>query len=370
MAATNNSAQTRGAKTKEHKFFLEKLFTAAPVRTEPEEPQKVVVAGLAEARIKKDYPDTFFGRAAAVLRGEISLLFKISMWFLAFTLPFILVFSVGAQFFEASVLDGAYNFMGNIGIGYPGGGDSIAQSLQTLYWNVDEPVFGMLAAAAVIALIGLPGHMYASKRSYYQDYYKSVTRTFFTGIAKFWWQFIVVGLIGIVIGFAMGTSIFWLLSRQAVGQADAGAYCAVVFSFVLGAPLLLYGMVLLPLLISYQLSFRQALKNALVVIANNPVTSILTGLLSAFILVLFGLGTVAGVLVYIIMSVVGCSFVSLMWIALVNRGMVKCTLLNNEKLRRQQYAQKQVQKQQAKAAPVPKKKPQQNAYQNPKKKKK
>jgi hypothetical protein len=371
--ATVQNAQTKNGKARESKFFLGKLFTSAVVRSEPEEPQKIVVAGLAEARVQKDYPETFFGRASAVMRGEIALLFKISLWFLAFTLPIILVFAVGARFFEASVLDGAYNFMGNVGVGYPGGGDSIANSLARLYWEVKEPVFGMMAAAAVIALIGLPGQLYAAKRSYFQNYYKKVTSTFFMGVAKYWWQFLLVGVIGIAVAFGMGTSIFYLLAQQAVGTAGAGAYCAVVFSFLVGAPVLLFGAVLLPLSMSYQLSFKQAFKNVFVIIANNPVTCILAGVLSAVPLIIFGMGTIAGILVYIVMAAVGCSFAALMWIALVNRGMVKCTALYNANLRKQVYTEKQMQKQQVKtaavAAPV-KKKPQQKPYQNPKKKKK
>ena len=101
------------------KLLLAKLYTDAPVRTEPEEPQKILVAGLAEARPVKDYPDTFFGRAFKVFRGELSTLFKSSLFFLLFTIPFIVIFAWFANYFEDLILGGTYNFMANVGIGFP-----------------------------------------------------------------------------------------------------------------------------------------------------------------------------------------------------------------------------------------------------------
>ena len=93
MANNNpNSAYTMPKKPK--KLLLGKLFTDAAVRKEPEEPQKIVVAGLAEARLTKEYPDTFFGRAAAVMRGELSLLFRSTLYFLIFAIPMVLLLTI------------------------------------------------------------------------------------------------------------------------------------------------------------------------------------------------------------------------------------------------------------------------------------
>lgn len=89
------------------------------MRKEPEEKQKVVVAGLVEAHPKKDYPDTFFGRAAAVMRGEMGLLFKSTLFFILFTIPFIVIFAWFAGYFQDLTIGGTYNFMGDVGIVSP-----------------------------------------------------------------------------------------------------------------------------------------------------------------------------------------------------------------------------------------------------------
>lgn len=374
--AIQSTPQQKNARQKERKLLLSSLFVDAPVRVEPEEPQKIVVAGMTEARVQKEYPDTFFGRARAVWRGEMSTMFKASLYFIAFTLPFILVIAVAAGFFESHVMDGTYHFMGDIGIGYPGGGDSISVAVASLYWDVYMPVLFMLAGAAVIASLGMAGHFYTAKRSYFQDYYKRITRTYWLGFAKYWWKFLVTSLFGILIASAMGTSVLYLLQQQTLGIASAGAYCATVFSFLIGAPLLLVPMVMLSLFASYELSYLDAFKNALVIICNCPMMVILTGLLSAVPLLLMILGNIAAIIIYLLMAVAGFNFIALNWTAMANRGMTKCSLIKSQMEKQSAAAQKQ-QKQKvvyAKAGDaqvVQKKKPQnKQPYQNPKKKKK
>lgn len=379
MANVNPNQQKTNAQQaapkRERKLLLSKLFTDAPIRIEPEEPQKVVVAGLVEAKPKKDYPDTFFGRANAVFRGELSTLFKGGLYFILFTLPFILVYAVATGYFQSYVLGTDFNFMGNIGVGYPGVSDNIAEVTSRLIWEVREPIFLMLGGAGIIASIGMAGVFYSAKRSYFQDYYKRVTRTYFIGIAKYWWQFLLVSAIGIFIALGMGTSIFYLLSRQAVGAAGAGEYCAVVFSFLIGAPLLTVPMVMLPLTVSYEASFADTFKNALVIIFNCPISVAITGLLSALPLLMLCAGNVIAIIVYILMALAGFSYVALNWIGLVNRGMVKCAaikLMENKRaaVNNSKQKQKVIYAKAESVQPAEKKKKPQQQYQNPKKKKK
>ena len=68
-----NQNQTGKASGREPKFLLGKLFVDADVVVEPEEPAKIVVAGMAEARIKREYPEGQFKKAAAVLSPAIPL---------------------------------------------------------------------------------------------------------------------------------------------------------------------------------------------------------------------------------------------------------------------------------------------------------
>lgn len=375
-----NQTATKNSPTAAKKLLLGKLYTDAPVRVEPEEPQKVLVAGLAEARPVKDYPDTFFGRAMKVFRGEFMTLFKSSLFFVLFTLPFIVIFAWFAGYFENLTLGGVYNFMGDIGVGFPGGGDSLAESVARLYWEVNEPVMLMLGATLIIGSLGLSGNFYCAKRSYFQNYYSKTVKTFWMGFARYWWMFLVTVTVMVLIGCAMGTSIIYLLQQQTLNTAGAGAYCAVVFSWIFGAPLLLVPMVMLSLFATYELTFFQAFKNALVLIVNNPIMVAIVGILSALPLVLIAVaGTTVGIVLFIVMVLAGCNIYALAFVAMANRGMTKCHILKTENEKAELQKQRQAAKKNARseyvganggAAQKKAKQQPKQVYQNPKKKKK
>lgn len=379
--ANNNVNSAYARPEKPAKLLLGKWFTDAPVKTEPEEPQKIVVAGLAEARPVKEYPDTYFGRAAKVMRGEFSLLFKSALYFLIFAAPFLVIFAWFAGYFENITMAGNYNFMGDIGIGFPGGGDSISQSIASLYRNVKMPVFAMYGACFLFGSLGLSGLFYCAKRSYYQDYYKNFSKQYWSGFAKYWWKFFVSALVMVIIGLCMIESILYLLEQQTLGTASAGAYCAVVFSWIIGAPLLCVPMVMMGLFTSYELSFIRCFKNAIVIIANNFIMVPIVGVISCAPLALCAVNTFLGIVITVAMMLFGCTFTALCWIALADRGMVKCHNRKVEQEKTAQYEQRKAEKQNRKAnnpyangtapkKPTQKKKQQQKPYQNPKKKKK
>lgn len=376
--ANNNTNSAYSLPEKPKKLLLAKLFTDAQVRKEPEEKQKIIVAGLVEAHPQKEYPDTFFKRAAAVMRGEMSLLFRSALFFLLFTVPFIVIYAWFAGYFQNLVVGGTYNFMGDIGIGFPGGGDSIAVSVANLYRNVKMPVMAMYGACLLFASLGLSGLFYCAKRSYYQDYYKNFAKTFWMGFAKYWWKFFLSGLFMVVVGLGMVESILYLLEQQTLGTAGAGAYCAVVFTWLFGVPLILIPVTMMGLYTSYELTFGQCFKNALVIIANNLVIVPLVAIISAVPLGLLAVNNFLGFIIYAAMSLIGCTFMALCWIAMVDRGMVKCHNRKLEQEKTVQIEQRKAAKQnpyanaQGKANAARKKKnnAQKQPYQNPKKKKK
>ena len=148
--------------------------------------------------------------------------------------------------------------------------------------------------------------------------------------------------------------------------------------WVLGIPLLAIPMIMMGLFTSYDLTFGQCFKNALVIIANNAVFTTIVGVLSAAPLALLSVNKTLGVIISIAMALIGCTFMALCWIALADRGMVKC---HNKKVaqdKTEKYEQRKAAKQNPyangaqKAQNAGQKKKNQPAkpYQNPKKKKK
>lgn len=300
-------------------------------------------------------------------------------------LVFILVFVVAQPFFENYVMGSGYNF-NNFGvIAYPVV-DSISGATARLYWEVYQPFLMMLAGAGIIVAPFIAGLFYCAKRAYHQDFYKKVTRTFFMGFAKYWWKFLITATVGILIALAMGTALIWHLQQQQLGTASAGSVVAVVFSFLIGAPLLTVPMVMMSLFTTYGLSLKNAFKDALVVIANNPFMTIICGIMSAAPLLLLMINQIFAIIICVAMLLAGFTFWAQCWVAMADRGMTKCKLLKiytDKKNAIVLRAQKGNASKGAKAAPaatdgaasapakpVAKKPNQPRPYQNPKKKKK
>ncbi len=376
---TNNKAK---APKRERKFLLSNLFVDAEIRIEPEEKAKVVVAGLQEARVQKEYPERPTSRATAVLKGEYSSLIKSTFIFILATLPFILVLMVGAGYFTDFRFGDSFNFVGDLGIGYPGGGDSISQSVASLYWDVNLPIFLMCAGAGVIALVFMAGILYVAKRAYFQDFYKQYIKTFFLGIKKFGLQVFALGLFGILVGAGMGTSVFYILSEQALGTIVIGDYFVAVFAFLFGLPLLAVPMATMSLMVVYNLKLKDAIKDAIVLIANRPLSTLLVGGLSAVPLLCMLLEGFIAVVIFIVMAMVGFQLVALQWIAYANGGMNVLKSLD-AKAHKAIMSNKGAKGTHSKSAnnkakqeiiygtvEKKKKKPVQQPYQNPKKKKK
>ena len=387
-----NQTQAGGRqREKEPRFLLGSLFVDAPVVAEPEEKKKVVVAGMTEATIKKEYPEGFVKKAAAVCRGEYRTLIKASLWFLLAALVFVLVLLVAEPFFEDYVIGSGFVFTGGLGVGFNPTGvvDSIAEQTARLYWEVYEPLLLMLAGAGIIATPFLTGLFYCAKRSYYQNAYKRTTATFFMGFAKYWWKFLVTGVVGILVATAMGTSLLYHLSVQAGGGDTAGSLAAVILTFIFGAPLLLVPMVMMSLFTTYELSFKDTFKDALVVIFNNPVYVIVAGLVSAAPLLLLMASQIVSIIVVAVMFLIGFIFWALAWVGVADRGMTKCRALKAYFDKKKAVAQGRAAKAAGKSAKAaaadgqgnaagnaatgataPKKKAAPVPYQNPKKKKK
>ncbi len=240
----------------------------------------------------------------------------------------------------------------------------------------------MIGATLIFGSLGLSGNVYCAKRSYFQNYYSKTVKTYWMGFAKYWWMFLITASAAVLIGCALGTSVIYLLQQQTLGTAGAGAYCAVVFSWIFGAPLVLIPITMLPLYVTYELTFVQAFKNAIVLIVNNPITICLVGIASVVPFVIMAVaGSIFGIIVFVVMVLAGCNLFALVWVASAHRGMTKCHLRKEESDKAEVQRQRQIARKNTKqssyvgagggsAQKKNKNKQQAKPYQNPKKKKK
>ena len=367
MATQNNY----NAKQREHKFFLESWYTDADIVVEPAEKAKVVVAGMVEAKPeKKEYPDAYFKRAFAVFKGEFGTMFKTTFWFIIASLLFIVGLVLGRTLIEKHLLGGTYNFMAGIGVGYPGGGDSIDQSVSLLYGTVFQYVLYILAGAMIIASPFLSGLFYAAKRAYYQDTYKQFINTYFVGFKKHWWKYLILGTIITAVLLGESSAIVQLLSLKQLGLETAGHYAAAILPAIVGFPIVMVCLAMMGLTVTHQLTFKQTFKNAVVVIANNLFFVPVTAAVSLVPIVGFAMGTMPAIITYLVMAAAGFSLIALGWVAMADRGMIKCKSLKKYYSKKHLAEVRKASKANAEYN-APAKKPQaKQAYQNPKKKKK
>jgi hypothetical protein len=349
---------------KEPKFLLAHLYTDAEVVVEPAEKTQLV-AGMAEKITKKEYPDAFFKRAFAVFKGEFATILKTAIWFLLASVLFIVGMILGRQLIESHLLGGTYNFMAGIGVGYPGGGDNIQQSVSLLYGQVFQYVILVVAGALIIMSPFAAGLFYTAKRAYYQDVYKYSIKTYFIGFKKHWWKFMLLGTIITLLLLGVGSAILQLLSLKEIGQATAVNYVAVIIPAIVAFPIILVCFAMMGLTVTHNLTFGQTFKNAICLIANNLFFVPVTGIVSLLPIVGFAMGTMASIITYIVMVLAGYSLIALGWVAMADRGMIKLKSLKAYFDKKHLAEVRKTNRATAKAQPK-----QKQTYQNPKKKKK
>ena len=166
------------------------------------------------------------------------------------------------------------------------------------------------------------------------------------------------------------SAVVQLLSLKQLGLETAGHYAAAILPAIVGFPIVMVCLAMMGLTVTHQLTFKQTFKNAVVVIANNLFFVPVTAAVSLVPIVGFAMGTMPAIITYLVMAAAGFSLIALGWVAMADRGMIKCKSLKK-------YYSKKHLAEVRKAAKAnteynaPAKKPQaKQAYQNPKKKKK
>ena len=81
---------------------------------------------------KGRYPAGRVKQIFDIMRAEMSRLMWVNLWFFLFALPLMFVIIWLSPYLAQKVMD-SFNFMGNLGIGYPGTVDSLSEGAIKLY---------------------------------------------------------------------------------------------------------------------------------------------------------------------------------------------------------------------------------------------
>lgn len=211
---------------------------------------------------KGKYPKGSIKKVIEIFSAEMNGLMRVNAWFLLFAVPlFVVVYWYSSYVSSAAIL--GFNFMGNIGMGYPGGSDDAVKGLIAVY-HAYQNVLYLVLPAMMIASIGFCGSFNCYKSYMWGEKVEKVTKFFFRGVKKNWWKYLIVITFDALIVLALGSMLLWFLELRALSAATAGHWVLLIFVFIAGLLILYVNMQLLPMMSELDVSFGKLIKNAII----------------------------------------------------------------------------------------------------------
>lgn len=275
------------------KPILKKLTLAPELRDEPS---------------KGAYPGGRVRQIFAVFKAEMNSLMRVNMWFILYTIPLI---ALVIYFMPNMVNDVSlqFNFMGNIGIGYPGTSDSTVDGLLALY-NVYKLMLWLAVPCLLIIAVGLSGLMNCCKKFMWGEKVKP-TKDFYNGVKKYWWKYIAFTVVFALIIVAVGQTVLWHMGNMAADNAGAGSWIITIAVAVIGFLLLTVFCLLFPMICTYDISILNLFKNSLILDSQLLLFSVLMLIFGAIPLVLISTIEILGLLIYMLLFMFGFVFYGL-----------------------------------------------------------
>lgn len=249
------------------------------------------------------YPKGRFKQVFDIFSAEMNSLMRVNLWFLLFLLPLLAVVVWYTEFVVAKTVVG-FNFMGNIGVGYPGGSDDAVQGLIAVY-NAYQDVLYMLLPAIIIMSFGIAGSFNCYKKFLWGEKV-AVTKDFFRGIKKYWYKYILVFSIDALLILAEGSTVIYFLKANAMGTANAGEWILLIGISLLIYLLLYVNIILLPMICSIDLPILKQIKNSFLLSIDYAIIGLpLSLVLMIPVVLLFTTSNFIGILLYMTMLMFG-----------------------------------------------------------------
>jgi len=208
--------------------------------------------------------------------------------------------------------NGNYNFIGQVGIGYPGVVNTMEEGYKVLFEHYFRLYIPVLSASIVPMVFGLSG-MFHCMRGYMWGENVRPLKSFFRGIKRLWKPFLVtaVAFAALMCGVLYGA--FWHISLLKAGAATAGSWILFIFLILLTwfAVAVLY--FLLPTFACYRLSLKDSLKNSVLFVAILWFTALFTAAFSIGLFLLAEAGTILNYLVALFFLGLGFAFLAGIW---------------------------------------------------------
>ena len=207
---------------------------------------------------------------------------------------------------------GAYNFIGQVGIGYPGVVNTMAEGYKVLFAHYFRVYIPVLSASIVPMIFGLSG-LFHCMRGYMWGENVRPIKSFFRGIKRLWLPFLVTALVfaALMCGVLYGG--YWHISLLKAGEATGGSWVLFIFLILLtwfAVAVLLY---LLPTFACYRLKLVDAFKNSVLFVLILWFSALFTAAVSIGIFLLGQVGTILNYLVALFFLSLGFSLVAGIW---------------------------------------------------------
>ena len=207
---------------------------------------------------------------------------------------------------------GNYNFIGQVGIGYPGVVNTMAEGYAVLFKHYFRVYIPVLSASIVPMVFGSAG-LFHCMRGYMWGENVRPVKSFFRGIKRLWKPFLLTALVfaGFMCGLLYGA--YWHVSLLKAGTATGGSWTLFIFLILLGwlAVAVLY--FLLPMFACYRFRIRDAVKNSVIFVLLRWFSALFTAAFSIGLFLLSLAGSVINYLVAIFFLALGFVLLIAIW---------------------------------------------------------
>jgi len=232
-----------------------------------------------------------------------------------FALPFIFCVFVWPMLAKSYYFgNGNYNFVGHIGIGYPGVVNTMAEGYAVLFAHYFKLYIPVLSASIVPMIFGFSG-LFHCLRGYMWGENVRPVKSFFRGIKKLWKPFLVIA---VVFGLFMCGVLYgamWHVSLMVTTGATGGSWTLFVFLILFTLIAVVILEILLPMFACYRFAMKDALKNSSILALIVWPTALFTAAFTIGVFALSLLNTAFAFILGVLFLLIGFVFLGSIWMS-------------------------------------------------------
>ena len=191
--------------------------------------------------------------------------------------PFIaLVFFIMPNLEQRWILQNAFNFVGELGLGFTGSTTDTVMAIKGIYlfrlmfYSLIIPCFSLIG-------LGMSGLFYSSRNVAWGA--KIKLRHFFRGVKKYWWQYMLAfTIIGIAV-YAVLASIYGYLYMSIAGMTTWYMYIVMIIAVLIALAIVYFMITFLPIINMYNFKAGDKIKNSILLAVVLLLPSTMLGIL-------------------------------------------------------------------------------------------